>query len=534
MMNRRNFLRNTLPAAITLPGLLNGFSFRAFGSPDDSLSKLLSTAASNDHILVLIQLHGGNDGMNMIIPLDMYANYYNARTNVAIPQSKALRLDGTDKSGLHPAMTDLQKMYNEGKATVIQSVGYENQNFSHFRSTDIWMTGDDTNDRYARVKTGWLGRYLETEYPGYPDAFPSTEMRDPLAIQISNFSSVAVEGPLLSMGLNITDPTNIYSFANPFSDYALDNAAANKELHYIRVIAEKTKTYSEIIRQAYLGSKNLASYPVGDLAHQLQIVARLINGGMKTRVYCVSLYGFDTHKQQVNASDTTTGTHAKLMKELSSSIAAFQKDLELMQLDDRVMGMTFSEFGRRIKSNASLGTDHGAAAPMLLFGKHVKQGVLGKSPDIPADIDVANNVPFQYDFRSVYASVLERWFCVQQPLLDSLLLKNYQSLPVISGGPCGLPDDIDDNNEKSNALLLKMSPNPYAGSGTIRFSTNGGFTMIQQIDALGRVVKVHTKQVYEEGTYSISINNDGLPAGGYFLRLQNGALQKVIGIIKAR
>ena len=160
----------------------------------------------------------------------------------------------------------------------------------------------------------------------------------------------------------------------------------------------------------------------------------------------------------MNASDTSTGNHAKLMKDLSTSINAFQKDMELMGQDDRVLGMTFSEFGRRIKSNASLGTDHGAAAPLMLFGKHVKKGILGTSPNIPSDINVVNNVPFQYDFRSVYASVLERWFCVKQPLLNQLLLQNYQSLPFIKGGPCGLGDDPDDTNNNSDKLLLKMWP----------------------------------------------------------------------------
>ena len=134
---------------------------------------MLGETATNDHVLVLVQLGGGNDGLNMVVPLDMYANYYNARPNVAIQQSRVLRLDGTDRSGLHPAMTDMQNMFNEGKVNVVQSVGYPNQNFSHFRSTDIWMTGDNNNDRFNREKRGWMGRYLESEYPGYPDAYPN-------------------------------------------------------------------------------------------------------------------------------------------------------------------------------------------------------------------------------------------------------------------------------------------------------------------------------------------------------------------------
>lgn len=534
-MDRRKFLRNTVPAAVTLPAFLNGFSFTALGAEsDDVLTRLLGQTASNDHVLVLIQLGGGNDGLNMVVPLDMYANYYNARPNVAIQQSRVLRLDGTDRSGLHPAMTDMQNMYNDGKVSVVQSVGYANQNFSHFRSTDIWMSGDTNNNRLTREKRGWMGRYLESEYPGYPDAYPNAEMPDPLAIQISNMPTVVVQGSIFSMGLSITDPENIYTFTNPFSDYPLPSAPANKELRFLRVMSEKTKIYSDIIRTAYRSSNNMATYPDNGLAHQLQIVARLIKGGLKTRVYTVTMGGFDTHKRQVNASDTSTGNHAKLMKDLSSSINAFQRDMELMQQDDRVIGMTFSEFGRRIKSNASLGTDHGAAAPLILFGKHAKKGILGTSPNIPSDIDVVNNVPFQYDFRSVYASVLERWFCVKQPLLNTLLLQNYQSLPVIKGGPCGLGDDPDDTNNQSDKLLLKMWPMPYTLNATLQFSTTGGHTMIQQINSLGQVVKVLANGEYTAGTYNIDIYDDGLPSGPYFIRLQNQSLQKVLNVVKVK
>ena len=534
-MNRRKFLSNTLPAAVTLPAFLNGFSFTAYGnSPYHSLSRLLGPDATNDHILVLVQLAGGNDGLNMVIPLDMYANYYNARQNVAIQQSRVLRLDGTDRTGLHPAMTDMQNMYNDGKINIVQSVGYPNQNFSHFRSTDIWMSGDNNNNRFDREKRGWLGRYLETEYPGYPDAYPNTEMPDPLAIQISNMPTVVVQGSVFSMGLSITDPENIYSFTNPFSDYPLNASPANKELKFLRVVSEKTKIYSDIIRAAYRRANNMATYPDNSLAHQLQIVARLIKGGLKTRVYTVTIGGFDTHKKQVNASDTATGNHAQLLKMIATSVNAFQNDMELMGTDDRVLGMTFSEFGRRIKSNASMGTDHGAAAPLILFGKHVKKGILGISPDIPADINVVNNIPFQYDFRSVYASVLERWFCVKQPLLNQLLMQNYQSLPLIKGGPCGFADDPDDINNQSDKLLLKMWPVPYSLNATIQFSTTGGNTMIQQINSLGQVVKVLTNQQYTAGTYNIDIYDDGLPSGVYFLRLQNQSLQKVINIVKIK
>ncbi len=533
-MNRRKFLSRTAPA-IGLPALLNGFSFSAFGTAHSELSMLLGETTNTDHVLVLVQLKGGNDGLNMVVPLDVYSGYYNARTNVAIPQSKVLRLAGTDKSGLHPAMTELQNMFNDGKMNVIQSVGYDHPNFSHFQSRDIWASGDTTTIRANRVKTGWMGRYLEEEFNGYPESFPTANMPDPLAIQISSSPTLDVQGNIYSMGLSITNPEKVYSFVNPFTDYPLISAAANKELRFLRVITDKTKIYSDIISKAYKKSATLAAYPAKNtLGEQLKIVARLIKGGLKTRVYTVTLNEFDTHKRQVNASDTTTGKHAELMKDMSSAISAFQNDLELMQLDDRVLGMTYSEFGRRIKSNASLGTDHGAAAPVIMFGKHVKNGILGNSPDIPSDVQVVNNIPFQYDFRSVYASVLQQWFCVNQQVLDTILLKNYQALPLIKGGPCGLPEDIDTSNENSNKLVLKMSPNPYSTSATIQFSTSGGNTLIQQIDGLGQVVKIITNKTYAAGTYNIDVYNDGLPPGVYFLRLQNNSLQKVITVMRMR
>ncbi|HQD09636.1 MAG TPA: DUF1501 domain-containing protein, partial [Flavihumibacter sp.] len=524
----------TVPATV-MPALLNGFSFSAFGSqPGSALHHLLGPDVPNDHILVLIQLHGGNDGLNTVIPLDVYGNYYTARANVAIPQDRVLRLDGTDKTGLHPAMTKLQTLFNTGKANIVQSVGYDKQNFSHFRSTDIWMTGDDSNNRSTREKRGWLGRYLEDVYPGYPYEYPNSDMPDPLAIQISDMPTVTVQGDVFSMGLSITDPMNVYSFVNPFNDYPLNSEDANRELQYLRIITDKTKVYSDIIRAAYSKGTNQGTYDDTSLAKQLAIVARLISGGLKTRVYTVTLGGFDTHKKQVNAGDTSTGGHADLLKSLSAGISSFQGDLEKQSLDDRVLGMTFSEFGRRIKSNASMGTDHGAAAPLILFGKHVKKGVLGTSPDIPADVQVVDNIPFQYDFRSIYATVLERWFCVDKTKISQLMLKDYQSLPIISGTPCGLDDDIDEVNEQADKMILKFWPNPYQQVATLQFSTPGGKTVVQQLNALGQLVRIHAQETYPAGTFNIDIYEDQLPTGMYFIRLQTGNLQKVIRVIKAK
>ncbi len=203
-MKRKEFLRNTLSGAI-LPTVINGFSLKSFaaGSP---LAKLLGTTGTdNDHVLVIIQFQGGNDGLNMVIPIDTYSNYYNARSNVAITEPKILRLTGNDKTGLHPAMTGLQAMYNEGKLGVVQSVGYPQPDFSHFRATDIWMSASDSNQVLVN---GWGGRYLDYEYPNFPTGYPSTSMPDPLGIQIGSVTSLVFQGPSVSMGMSISNPTS--------------------------------------------------------------------------------------------------------------------------------------------------------------------------------------------------------------------------------------------------------------------------------------------------------------------------------------
>ncbi len=189
-MKRRDFLKNTA-AATVLPAFINGFSIKAFGN--SPLLDAMRSAADNDHVLVMIQLVGGNHGLNMVIPLDQYAGYVAARENIAIPEGSVLKLNNNVKTGLHPAMTGLQQLYNEEKACVIQSVGYPDPNYSHFRATDIWVSGSNANDI---INTGWSGRYLDYKYPSYPVNYPSDEMPDPLAIQIGSIVSPAFQAPI--------------------------------------------------------------------------------------------------------------------------------------------------------------------------------------------------------------------------------------------------------------------------------------------------------------------------------------------------
>jgi uncharacterized protein (DUF1501 family) len=527
-MKRRVFLRNSIPAAAIFPAIVDGYSAKAFTGNSPLLMALLNPNIDTDHVLVIVQLNGGNDGLNTVIPIESYGNYYNARQNIAIPQSKILSLTGINKTGFHPAMTGMQTLFNEGKLTVVQSAGYAAPNFSHFRATDIWMSGSDAN---TVVNSGWAGRYLNAEYPGFPNGYPNSSMPDPLAIQIGSVTSLSLQGPSSSMGISITDPTNFYNLLNGIQDPVPNNYMGD-ELKFIREVAVQTNQYAARIRDAANTVSRQATYPSpNSLADQLKIVARLIKGGLRTRIYMVSYSGFDNHSLQVNQTDTVTGTHANLLTNLSSAVKAFVDDCKFLDIHERVIGMTFSEFGRRIKSNSSLGTDHGAAAPMFIFGNGVIPGILGSNPSIPANVTVNDNIPFQYDFRSVYASVLQQWFCIDNSNLQSILLKNFQLLNIAKSAGCNnIP------NPTGDISLISVSPNPFADTDTVKiqFRTGGGYTLIQLIDALGRVVLIPLEQELTAGTYTQNFSSYGLPSGVYYIRLQNGSQQQVRPIMKVR
>lgn len=533
-MKRRDFLLNTIPAAAILPDVINGYSVKAFNVNSPLVQALMRGNTLTDHVLVIIQLSGGNDGLNMVIPVDAgYANYLNARSNVAIPQNRVLPIAGVSGTGIHTAMTGLQSLFNEGKAKVIQAVGYPQPNFSHFRATDIWMSGSNSNQE---VYSGWAGRYLNYEYPNFPAGYPTTEMPDPLAIQIGSSTTLTSQGPTANMGMSITNPTSFYNLINGTTDPA-PATPAGKELTYIRTVNQQTQQYSSVIKDAANAVTQQGTYPSNNsLGDQLKIVARLVKGGLRTRVYMVSFGGFDTHSVQVNSGDTTTGAHATLLQRVSDAIKAFQDDLKFLGVEDRVVGMTYSEFGRRIKSNSSTGTDHGAAAPMFLFGTNIESGMLGVNPTIPANATVNDNIPMQYDFRSIYATLLEKWFCLDKTVVDSLFPPNInsqlQSLPLIKAGTC---NSTSPPPATDATAMVTNYPNPFTSATTIKFKTQGGHTLIQIIDTLGRVIKVPVDQEYSgPGTYSIKFDGEGLPNGIYYARFQNGVTQHVRAMLKVR
>ena len=524
-MKRRDFLKTTSTGAV-IPAVIGGFSLKAFGE-DSPLNTLLASATQTDHVLVIVQLNGGNDGLNMVLPKDNYSSYFNARNNIAIPEAKILALNKFNNTGLHPAMTGMQTLFNEGKLGIVQSVGYPQPNFSHFRATDIWMSAADSTQV---LTSGWGGRYLSYEYPNFPNGYPTSSMPDPLGIQIGSVTSLTFQGPAVSMGMSISNPTSFYNLLNGVED-AAPNTPAGKELKYVRLVSKQTQQYATVVKNAAANVPVQGTYPANNsLADQLKIVARLVKGGLKTRLYMVSYGGFDTHSLQVNAADTTTGNHANLLKNISDAVKAFQDDLKNLGVEERVVGMTFSEFGRRIKSNSSVGTDHGSAAPMILFGKNVTNAVWGTSPAIPTNASVNDNIPMQYDFRSVYASLLENWLCVKNSDLQTIMLKNFQNIGIVNSASCKITQP-----NTSGLTLITNEPNPFNATTTIKFTTAGGHTLIQIMDTMGRVIATPIDQVYSQpGNYTVPFNSGALPVGIYYARLQNGSIQQVRTMMKGR
>lgn len=525
-MNRRDFIQKSAVGAF-MPSFFG--KNNDLGAMDSPWMRLLTNAAAEtNHVLVIIRLNGGNDGLNTVIPLDQYANLAAARSNVLINETQVAKLNGSTTTALHPALKDVANLYSEGKVKIIQSVGYPNQNFSHFRSTDIWMSASNATEN---IYSGWVGRYMMNEYPNYPEGYPNTVMPDPLAIQVGDMTLtfMGLTGP---MAVSYPDLTNLYNFTDIGSSTL--GGKAGKELSYIRLVAKQADKYGDAISAAYTrGSNSSVTYPTGNnLATQLKAIARLVKGGLKTRVFMVSIGGFDTHSAQVEQDDHTAGQHANLMKMLNDAIFSFQRDLEALRIDRRVLGMTFSEFGRRIKSNGSFGTDHGAALPMFVFGSSLFGGILGNNPTIGANIDVNANIPMQYDFRSVYASILSDWFCVNSTDLEKIMLRNFQKLKIVDSPSC--ITSTNDIIKEAGLKLISNYPNPFDFSTTIEFETQGGHTMVQIFDVEGQLIALPVDGNYAAGKYKVYFNGGYLPPGVYYARLQNGAIQQVRTMLKVQ
>lgn len=453
-MKRRNFLKNLLSASAA-PLMLNGIPVRALA--DTMMAQLSTCAEVQDRALVLIQLHGGNDGLNTVLPVNQYSTYLSLRPNIALPNSGSRKFINLDTSlqlvnqvGIHPDMTAMKALYDQGKVNVIQGAGYPNNNKSHFKATDIWMTGADSTAANT-FTSGWMGRYLNHTFPNYPAAYPHPQMPDPLGMELgSRYISLGyhMDG-VGSMGLALSgDPSSFYTLVSgvggPLPQYVPPSHFGEK-LQMLIDSQNNGNDYAKRVDQVYNAGSNHPSvtYPVNyytsssfryknELAPQLKTIARLISGGSKTKVFLVRLTGFDTHTNQADSTDPSKGKHAVLLYHLSTAIKAFQDDLAAQSLDDKVMTVTFSEFGRRAAENGNNGTDHGTLAPMFVIGSGVNGGVSGANSNL-GNLSGNNLQGLQNDYRQVYTTLLQDWLGASNQALTDTYFDSFknQKIPFI-------------------------------------------------------------------------------------------------------
>lgn len=399
-MDRRHFLKNTALAsgALMIPAFLKPLEAMATGS---------ITGYKN---LVIIQLSGGNDGLNTIIP---YGNdiYYQKRNTIAINKPDIITLN--EMQGLNPNLSALKEIYDQGRMCIINSVGYPNPDRSHFRSMDIWQTGSESNQF---LTTGWIGRYLDSNCASCKNPYTAIEVDDTL--------SLAMKGAKMK-GIAVEDPNKLYQTTREpfFKELVHSHSDSNlneDNLGYLYKTMAETYSSADYIQKTSKTYSVTAEYPATPLGNQLKTVSKFINSGLQTRVYYISLSGFDTHVGQQNQQ-------GRQLKIYGDAVAAFVKDLKQSGKLDDTLVMTFSEFGRRVEQNASNGTDHGTANNILLFGGKLKKaGIYNDAPDL-AQLD-NGDLKYTVDFRDVYATLLDKWLDVNN---SQVLGKNFKGLDII-------------------------------------------------------------------------------------------------------
>ncbi len=513
--SRRQFMAGLGMSATGVAMTLGGVPIKSYGA-----SPLLSKLRNNqsDRILVLVQLSGGNDGLNTVVP---YTNdvYYQLRPNIDIAANSVLPL--TADLGLHPLLAPFESMYHDGTLEIVQGVGYENPVLSHFSSTDVWATASDPSDIGL---SGWLGRYLEDTNPEHFE----NPANYPLAIQLGNGSPLVSQGSVTGMGVTFPDLDLLRRFFETGSLYDEQFAPATPyggELSYVRSIANNAVRYADTITVAADTGINLAEYPsTNGLSGNLATTAQLIRGGLSTSIYHLNLAGFDTHSGQ-------SGRHATLMETLSLALSSFMQDLQADGLDERVLVMTFSEFGRRIYQNGSAGTDHGTAAPLFILGGGVNGGIIGDHPSL-TDLDRGGNMINGIDFRSVYGTVLTDWFGLPNNDVTELLGQDYGQIPIIDSM---FSTSTDQTTLPQSISLLSNYPNPFSGQTLLTFDMDrADHVSLSVFDMAGRRVASLTDQTLPPGSHELSFEARGLPAGVYLARLQtsSGTLTRKLVVVR--
>jgi uncharacterized protein (DUF1501 family) len=564
-MKRRNFLKK-LPLVAGIPFAIGGIPLKALGA--NPLSRL-ARLSNNGRVLIILQLHGGNDGLNMLIPVEQYDTYYSRRANIAIPAKNSLRkyipLDSTlpadAQIGLHPDMLAIKGLYDSGKVAFVQGVSYKNNNGSHFRGRDIWFMGGGADDYYP---SGWVGRYLQKEFEElgqYPEDFPNPEMLDPLGIEMGSDVSLIFHQqgniPTSISVDNVGQFANLVNTLQGFNDTEIDprgrppaiveNSPYWKEMNWILGLEQKSDDYAQRLFDVWTaGGGGTATggtsvnypevYPFNapngskrnNLSGQLKLIAQLLAGGCQTKVFMVKIGGFDTHAEQTTSYDPTMGAHAALLYHISAAMKAFQDDLRSRSIEDRVLTVTTSEFGRRVHSNGSYGTDHGTGAPIMIFGRGANPGVVGVVPDMNQ-----NNIEMQYDYRQVYANLLKDWMEVDEAVINNdIFFGNFIDGPREEGGnyePLPLAVNVITGSEdfvSQRYALDQCYPNPAKTVTNIRFKVNHEApVVIDLFDSRGDRIRNLINANYAPGTHTVQVQISDLKSGMYIYQMKTGVFK---------
>jgi len=510
-MKRRDFIKSSVVLSALgagIPSLLlaanKRFSFR-------------NSAIDSDRIVLFIKMNGGNDGLNTVIPFQN-ASYYQERPLVSIPNGQSLPI--TDTLALHPALESWQSLFNEQKLAIIQGVGYIDGNLSHFRSSDIWDTGSDEDEE---LTTGWLGRLLELEYPGFPNNAPD----HPLAIQFNSANLLEFKTSESNTALYLYDPDTMYSLitGNYVNDQneEIPDTYGGDELAFIRELDYMSFNYSQVVNEAAQNAPNtIMNYPNTNIGEQFKVTARLIAGGLATPFYRLYQHGYDTHVEQLYR-------HEQLLSELADALNVFLTEMDTLSLLDRILIVTTSEFGRRVIENASEGTDHGTSAPVLVFGSQTNGGVFGVDPDLQ-NLDENGNLPVQFDYRQIYTTLMANWFGLNASTVNNVFNGDFQTIPFVQQA-LGSKPSIGPDGFRLNPAY----PNPFNPTTMLPYTLPEEENVtIRLLDLRGRVLKVHHQGKQKAGNHLFKLDGKNLSSGSYIAQVEaaGSTLTQKISLIK--
>ena len=501
--NRRSFLQTLGLGGAGATLMINGIPM-AFGQ-QTPLSMALSKADSG-RVLLIIRMQGGNDGLNTIVPIYDYDNYANARPTLRHELADIHKLS-YDFGIPNYLQRSIEPIWEGGCMKVVHGTGYENQNLSHFTGTDNMSKGTDDE----LVETGVYGRYFENLYPDYLLNLPEA----PPAVQIGGVGDIIFTGTESNYAFTIANTRQLEQIAssgNLFNVADVPDCTKGSQLRFVRGVLNATLKYSGVIKEAAASQTNTVEFPDTNLGRSLSIISKTIKAGMGTCVYMVNLNGFDTHANQPLR-------HQELLTDISESVTAFYRDLEPSGRDNDVLTMTMSEFGRRVYENGSNGTDHGTAAPMMLFGPSLNgSGFIGEHPSL-TNLN-RGNLRYTQDFINVYGTIMQEWLCIDPSAINQSIPRPYTPLDL--GFSCSSAVTNHDYVIREN-----FEHTPIYDRETVSIRINNNFQdnyKISLYNILGQQAGELIDEVLEAGQHEISITEKlpQLETGVYIYNIKKG------------